>query len=76
MSDVTYRRFVERWQEVTQVPPQQLGPLTPAYKKLAGVAKAMPWPVLVFSALLIVIGLYLLLGRGIAGLVSLLQRGF
>lgn len=76
MTNTTYQKFVKRWEEVTDLPPQTVGPLTPYYKAIARRLKVMPWPALVLGSIIIVIGLYLLLGSAITLLVSLLQRGF
>lgn len=76
MTNTTYQKFVKRWEEVTDLPPQTVGPLTPLYKTVARRLKVMPWPVLVLSALIVVIGLYLLIGSAITLLVSILQKGF
>ena len=75
-TDVTYQRFVERWKQVMELPPQTLGPFTPFYKRLTKRLKIMPWPIFLLLSLILVIGLYLLLGSAITLLVSLLQRGF
>lgn len=75
-TDRTYDRFVKRWEEVTELPPQALGPLTPHYKALVKRLKVMPWPLLVLGSLCTVFALYLLLGTAIVFLTSLLQRGF
>lgn len=76
MTDTAYQKFVARWEEVMELPPQRLGPFTGIYKRIVPSLKIMPWPVLVLSALCLVLGLYLLIGSAIAFLVSLLQRGF
>lgn len=76
MTDATYRKFVKRWEEVTDIPPQGVGPLTPIYKQLVRRLKVMPWPLLVLCSLLFVVGLYVLLGSTITLLVSILQKGF
>lgn len=76
MTHKTYAQFVKRWEEVTDLPPQTLGPLTRPYKKLTKRLKVMPWPLLVVSALCVVVGLYFLIGSTITFLVTLLQRGF
>jgi hypothetical protein len=76
MTDTLYQKFVKQWEEVTDLPPQTLGPFTPYYKKAVLRLKVMPWPVLVIGALLVVIGLYVLLGTTITMIVSILQRGF
>ncbi|MBI3576525.1 hypothetical protein HY086_00610 [Candidatus Gottesmanbacteria bacterium] len=71
-----YQKFVTRWEEVMELPPQRLGPLTPLYKRLVKHLKVMPLPLLVLGSLFIVLGLYVLIGSTITFLVSLLQRGF
>lgn len=76
MTQGTYQKFVKRWEEVTDLPPQTVGPLTPLYKAMTRRLKVMPWPLLVVISILTVVGLYLLLGSAITLLVSLLQRGF
>ncbi len=76
MSDVIYRKFVKRWEEVTDLPPQTLGPLTRPYKRLTKRLKVMPWPWLVVASVFLVAGLYFFVGPAITFLVTLLQRGF
>ncbi len=76
MSDLFYQKFVKRWEEVTDLPPQTLGSLTPYYKWIVKRLKVMPWVPLVIVSLTVVIGLYLLIGGAITLLVSHLQRGF
>lgn len=75
-STTTYQKFVRRWEEVTDLPTQNLGPFTPQYKALVRRLKVMPWPVLVAASVIVVVALYLLLGSAITFLVSILQRGF
>lgn len=72
----SYHKFLKHWQEVVDLPIQNVGPLTPYYKMLSRRLKVMPWPVFVIISALIVIGLYYLLGPSIVRLVSILQRGF
>lgn len=76
MTNTTYSKFVKRWEEVTDLPPQSVGPLTPYYKKFVKRLKVMPWPVLALGSFFVVIGLYVLFGSAITRLVTLLQRGF
>ncbi len=76
MTNTTYQKFVKRWEEVTDLPPQTVGPLTPYYKALVRRIKVMPWPVMVICSLLSVIGLYVLIGSTITLVVSILQKGF
>jgi hypothetical protein len=76
MANTAYKKFVKRWEEVTDLPPQTVGPLTPLYKQAVKRLKIMPWPVLVIGAVCIVVGMYILIGSTITLLVSVLQRGF
>ncbi len=73
---MTYEKFVRRWEEVTDLPPQTVGPLTKPYKKLTKRLKVMPLPWLVIASILLVIALYFVIGPTITFLVTLLQRGF
>lgn len=76
MNDLTYKKFLTRWEEVVDLPPQTLGPLTPVYKILIRRLKVMPWPYFVVTAVGIVVGLYVLIGSTVTLLVTLLQKGF
>jgi hypothetical protein len=76
MTDTTYKKFVKRWEEVTDLPPQTMGPLTPYYKKFVARLKVMPWVALVLGSFVFVVGLYFLLVTAIIAIVSILQRGF
>jgi hypothetical protein len=76
MTNTTYQKFVARWEEVMDLPPQRLGPFTPIYKRFVKHLKVMPWPFLVLGAGFLVFGLYFFIGSTITFLVSLLQRGF
>lgn len=76
MSDTTYQKFVKRWEEVTDIPPQTLGPLTGIYKQITKRLKVMPWPWFVAASIGFVLALYVLIGSTITILTSLLQGGF
>lgn len=76
MSNLTYKKFLTRWEQVVDLPPQTLGPLTPVYKSFIRRLKVMPWPYFVLSAAAFVLILYFLIGSAITLLVTLLQRGF
>lgn len=76
MNNSVYQKFLKRWDEVTDLPPQTFGPLTPYYKAVTKRLKVMPWPVLVVCAVVVVVGIYYVLGTSIIYLVSILQRGF
>jgi hypothetical protein len=76
MTDTTYHKFVKRWEEVTELPTQTVGPFTQPYKKIVQKLKIMPWPALLLASILFVVLLYLLVGSTVTLLVSILQRGF
>ena len=76
MTDIAYQKFVARWEEVMELPPQRLGPFTGIYKRVVPGLKIMPWPFLALFAIFIVAALYILIGSAVTFIVSLLQRGF
>lgn len=76
MGKKTFDTFVSHWEQVTDLPPQSVGVLTPWYKEVTRRLKVMPWPFLLALAITIAILLYLLFGTSIVGLTSILQRGF
>jgi len=76
MKDKIYQRFAERWRETVDMPPQQVGFLTPLYKRVTKQLKVMPWIPFLMGSLIVVLGIYYVLGSSIASWVSILQRGF
>ena len=76
MTNTAYQKFMKRWEEVIDLPPQTVGPLTPYYKSFVRRLKVMPFPWLVVLSIFIVIALYLLIGSAVTIIVSILQRGF
>ena len=76
MKDVMYQKFVKRWEEVTDIPPQTIGPLTGLYRQITRRLKVMPWPAYVGAGALFTAALYYAFGSSVAGIVTLLQRGF
>ncbi len=75
-SDLTYEKFLRRFEEVLDLPPQKLGIFTPFYRALVKKIKVMPWPWFLLVSVVIVFGIYMLVGSTITLLVSLLQKGF
>jgi len=76
MTDITYKRFLKRWEEVTDVPPQNLGPLTGWYKRVTRHFKVMPWPWFVAVSVVFFVFLYVFFGSSVSFLVTTLQKGF
>lgn len=76
MTDLTYLKFVKRWEEVVELPPQTLGPLTRVYKLVTKRLKTMPWPWFFCGSFVVAIALYLVFGPAITNIVTLLQQGF
>lgn len=73
---MNYAKFLTRWEEVTELPPQSLGWLTTPYKWFTKRFKVMPWPWFIGGSIVVAAVVYLLLGSAIAYLVSVLQKGF
>lgn len=71
-----YQIFIKRWKEVTNIPPQTFGSLTPYYKTIIKYVKDMPWFILIPFSLGMVLILYCIFGGAIALLTTILQRGF
>ena len=65
-----------KMQDVSSLTPQELGVLTPLYKRLVPYVKASPWKIFAGGSLAVALFLYLLFGVSIIYLVSLLQQGF
>jgi hypothetical protein len=76
MADKLYPKFVKRWEEVTEIPTQDVGPLTPYYKRIVSRLKVMPWTILILGAVVTVLAIYFLMGPAVTLVVSVLQRGF
>jgi len=76
MTDALYQRFVKRWEEVTDLPTQTVGPFTPLYKQVTRRLKVMPWPWFIVVAVCAVVGAFFLVGSAVTFLVTILQRGF
>lgn len=62
--------------EIVELPPQQLGPLTPFYKIIVPQFKFSPWKLTFVLAFASSVLLYLFLGTTLVRLVSILQFGF
>jgi len=76
MSDARYERFQKKWNEVTDLPPQTVGPFTPYYKMVTKRLKVMPLPKLIIISIICILALFYIFGSGITFLASILQRGF
>ena len=74
--DPLYRSFVRKWEEVTELPPQKIGPLTPYFKRTAPYLKVAPWRVFMPAAFLLAVGVALILEVTAIQIATLLQRGF
>ena len=62
--------------QVTVVPPQSMGPLTPLYKRLVPWFKYFPFKTLIPASLLAILFAYLIFGSKLVKLASLLQLSF
>lgn len=75
-SDPLYEKFIKRWEEVTEVPPQTVGALTPVYKKTVPYFKVAPWRVIVPAVFIFSAFVALLLEITAVQVASILQKGF
>jgi len=76
MKSTLYENFYSRWQEVVELPPQTVGPLTPVYKRVAPFLKHAPWRILIPIALILVCLVALVHNLTAPQVASLLQKGF
>jgi len=76
MKDKTYENIITRWQQVIEIPPQELGPFTSYFKMISSRLKVMPWTLFLACSLLLVALLFIFFGSSIIFIVETLQRGF
>lgn len=62
--------------EVSNLPTQELGILTPYYKNLVSYFKVQPWKGIILLAIFIVVMFRLIFGPSFVKLATLLQAGF
>lgn len=74
--DPLYEKLVRRMEEVSVVPPQQLGPFTSFYKIIASQLKVNPWKSAGVAAVIATLLLYWLMGGAFIRITSILQYGF
>lgn len=72
----TYQALVDKMREVALIPTQEVGFLTPYYKKIVPRFKYSPWKSAIILSSFFSLLLYFLLGTTLIKLVSLLQFGF
>lgn len=75
-SDPLYHKFIKQWEEVTQIPPQTVGPLTPVYKRTVVHLKVAPWRIIVPAVFIITAFIALVLEVTAVQVASILQKGF
>jgi hypothetical protein len=71
-----YQRFIGKWQEVTELPPQTVGVLTPVFKRLAPHFKSDPWRLIIPLSLVFILGVFWLIELNSSQVVSILQSSF
>lgn len=70
------KQLSKKQDEVTQVQPQTVGPLTPAYKTVTHHLKVAPWKILLPLSLILAFFVLKFLGPISIRLVSVLQQAF
>ncbi|MEK7165892.1 MAG: hypothetical protein AAB874_03760 [Patescibacteria group bacterium] len=74
--DPLYQKFMNRWEEVTELPTQQVGALTPLYKRTVRFFKVDPWRILMPASFVLAALVALVLQVTTVQIASFLQRGF
>lgn len=74
--DKIYKLLKEKMYTVSSLPPQEIGSLTPYWKKFASFVKHKPIKTVMFGASVSSLILWFLLGTALIQLVSILQYGF
>lgn len=74
--DRLYRKLKERMEAVSLVQPQQLGILTPYWKRLTHLFKTNSFQIFLIVGFVTSLFLWFLLGNYLVKLASLLQYGF
>lgn len=74
--DTTYQLLVTKMREVSEFPPQSVGPFTGIYKRVVPFLKNDPWKRALPISFLIAFLMYIAFGLQLVKLASLLQFGF
>lgn len=75
-NDELYNKLKDRMYAVSSVPPQNIGALTPFWRKIVPYVKGSPIRFLMLGGFLSTLFAWVLLGSLIVRIVSLLQYGF
>ena len=75
-ADENYRLLKEKLEEVSLVTPQNIGALTPFYKKTTSFLKNTPWKIVLPVSFLLSVVLFRLSGLISIKIVSVLQSAF
>jgi hypothetical protein len=76
MNTTEYERLVLKMREVSTLPQQTFGPLTPLYRMMVPHFKQALWRPLFFGTVIASIVLYGVLGASVVVLASILQQNF
>lgn len=76
MKKDTYQLLVHKMHEVSELPQQTMGPLTPLYRTVIPHVKESPWRWFAVGSFATGVMFYILFGTLIVRLVSVLQHGF
>lgn len=74
--DLFFTKLKKKQLEVSSIPPQDFGSLTPYYKAVTWRLKVAPWRVIIPAALISVFMVRFFLGNSFVNIVSILQEGF
>jgi len=71
-----YQLLVEKMREMSVVPPQEVGLFTGVYKKIVPYLKVNPWKSAFLISFLSTFLAYIVFGKALVTLASILQFGF
>ncbi len=74
--DKIYKLLKQKMYTISSIPPQEVGPFTAYWKRLASLAKNSPIKTVMFSASVTSLILWFILGTALIRIVNILQYGF
>ena len=75
-NDILYKQLKERMYEVASIPPQNVGKLTPMWRKVAPIVKGSPVRILLAGGFVTTLLTWFIFGTLLIRIVSFLQYGF
>lgn len=71
-----YKNYLTKWQEIVELPTQNVGIFTPFYKRAIPYFKVAPWRFLIPVSFILAVLLAIIMEVSILQIASSLQKGF